>query len=328
MLEFSPRRFELRIVFMGSPEFAVAPFERLMHGQHQVAAVYTQPEKPAGRGRSLTSPPVKRTALACGLPVMQPASLRNPEVIRELAGFHPDAIVVAAYGHILPRAVLELPRFGCINVHPSLLPRFRGASPVAAAILAGDEFTGVSIMLLDEGLDTGPILASRQVPISLEDTTGSLTEELSHIAAQLLEEVLDAWFKEEIIPRPQNEAEATYSGTIAKADGEIDWHLPAVNIWRRVRAFNPWPGCYTRWKGRQLSILEAVPSPGKKDVEAGRVVTLPRIDGKRVDVFGVGTGDGVLGVLRIQLEGKQAMSAADFLRGQRQLVGAVLLDTV
>ncbi len=310
----------MRILFMGTPEFAVTPLEHLMLNQFQVVAVYTQPDKPAGRGRSLVPQPMKKAALIRKLPVVQPTSLKEAEVVAELAGFHPDVIVVAAFGQILPQSVLDIPRYGCINVHPSLLPRFRGASPVAAVILAGDELTGVSLMLMDSGLDTGPILAQEQVSISPQDTTGSLTAKLSKIAAQLLPEVLRRWAGGEITPQPQNEAEATYSAPITKEEGEINWHLSAVEIWRRVRAFQPWPGSYTRWGGKRLEIIEAVPLPEGGSLAVGQVVALNR---ERAG-FGVNTGDGILSVLKVQLEGKQAMSAAEFVRGQRQFIGAVL----
>ena len=312
----------MRVIFMGTPEFAVPCLERLILNHYQVVAVYTQPDKPAGRGCSLVSSPVKRAALNWNLPVVQPVSLNGAEAVAQLAEFHPDVIVVAAFGQILPPSVLDIPSYRCINIHPSLLPRFRGASPVAAAILAGDEFTGVSIMLMDRGLDTGPVLARAQIPISPQDTTGSLAAKLSQIAAGLLQEVLVHWTKGELSPQPQNEAEATYCSSIAKAAGEIDWHLSALDIWRRVRAFQPWPGCYTRWRGRQLKIIEAVPLLEETRLEAGRVVALT--PAKEGAVFGIYTGDGILGVLRVQAEGKQAMSAAEFLRGQKQFIGEIL----
>ena len=310
----------MRVIFMGSPEFAVPPLGHLVLNQYHIAAVYTQTYKPAGTGRSLVSTPVKRAAMTRKLPVMQPASLKGTEAVAQLADFHPDIIVVAAFGQILPPSVLDLPRYGCINIHPSLLPRFRGASPVASAILAGDEFTGVSLMLVEKGVDTGPILDRAQISISVQDTTGSLTVKLSLLAAQLLLEVLPCWVRGELTPQPQNEAEATYSAPISKEEGEIDWHLPAVDIWRRVRAFHPWPGCYTRWQGRQLKIIEAVPLPGEGTLEEGQVVAM---EGAKAD-FGVGTGEGILGVLRVKLEGRRAMSAAEFLRGQRGFIGAIL----
>jgi methionyl-tRNA formyltransferase len=313
-------RFRLRVVFMGTPDFGVTPLQHLVLNQYEVAAVYTQPDRVAGRGRSLVSSPVKKAAEDLGLPVIQPSSFREKEVVAELASLKPDVIVVAAFGQILPQSVLDIPEYGCINMHPSLLPEFRGASPVTAAILAGDEFTGVSIMLLDAGMDTGPVLAQAQIPISARDTTGSLTSKLSLIAAQLLLEVLPSWVKGELTPRPQNDAEATYCGTIAKEEGEIDWSLPAADIWRRVRAFQPWPGSYTRWQGKQLKIIEAVPLPGEETLRAGQVVAFQKGEAG----FRIGTGEGVLGVLRVQLEGKRAMSAGEFLRGQRKIAGAVL----
>ncbi len=315
--------FSLRVIFMGTPEFAVPSLEHLILNQHQIVSVYTQPDKIAGRERSLISSPVKRTAINWKLPVVQPASLRQPEVVAQLAALHPDIIVVAAFGQILPQSVLDIPTYGCINVHPSLLPKFRGASPVAAAILASDEFTGVSIMLMDKGLDTGPVLARAQIPISAGDTTGSLTAKLSIIAARLLLEVLTFWPRGELTPQLQHDADATYSGVLSKQSGEIDWHLSAIEIWRRVRAFQPWPGCYTRWQGRQLKILEALPLPGEGISNVGQVVALS----KDKTTFGVNTGDGILGILNVQLEGKRAMPAAEFLRGQRQFIGAVLPST-
>ncbi len=309
---------------MGTPEFAVPPLEHLLLSQHQVIAVYTQPDRSAGRGRHEAASPVKRAAQARDLVVLQPASLKKPDVVAQLAGLAPEVIVVAAFGQLLPPPVLEVPRFGCLNVHPSLLPRFRGASPVTAAILAGDEFTGVSIMLMDPGLDTGPVLARAQVPISRLDTTGILTGKLSQIGARLLAEVLVRWGRGEITPRPQNEALATYCKELSREEGEIDWRLPAIEVWRRVRAFQPWPGCYSRWQGKQLKIIEATPLPGKEEVGIGQVVALSATLKEPGLAFGVGTGDGILGILQVQLEGKRAMSAAEFLRGQRHLIGATL----
>jgi len=314
----------LRVIFMGTPEFAVPCLEHLILNQYQVVAVYTQPDKPVGRGRSLAFSPVKRAALTWKLPVVQPVSLGKAEAVEQLASFHPDIMVVAAFGQTLPQSVLNIPKYGCINIHPSLLPRFRGASPVAAAILAGDDFTGVSIMLMDTGLDTGPVLTRAQISVSAFDTTGSLTVKLSQVAARVLQEVLPCWLRGELTPQSQNEAEAVYSSPITKEEGEIDWHLPTIDIWRRVRAFHPWPGGYTRWQGRQLKIIEAVPLPQERSLDAGQVVALAPVSGGAESVFGIGTGDGVLGISKVQLEGKRAMSAAEFLRGQRQFIGAIL----
>ncbi len=307
----------MRVVFMGTPEFGVTPMENLLLNRHEVVAVYTPPDKPAGRGRKLVAPPVKRAAEESGLPVLQPPSLKSAEALAELAAFNPEAIVVAAYGKLLPPAVLELPPYGCINIHPSLLPRYRGASPVAAAILAGDDFAGVSIMKLDSGMDTGPVFTRAQVSISARDTTGTLTAKLSLAGARLLQEVIVCLPGGQLPPQLQVEAEANYTSPIAKEDGRIDWCLPAVDIWRRIRAYQPWPGCHTRWRGGQLKILEAVPLPSGGETGAGRVVELKT-------GFGVVTGSGTLGVITVQLEGKRPMSAVEFLRGQRRLPEEVL----
>ena len=319
VLKFGAGRSGVRTVFMGTPEFAVPSLERLVQAQYRVVAVYTTPDRPAGRGRALVASPVKAAALRLGLPVEQPASLREAGAAAALAAYRPDVIVVAAFGQILPKAVLQIPRYGCINIHPSLLPRFRGASPVATALLAGDGFTGASIMLMDEGLDTGPVLMRAAVPVAPRDNTGSLSEKLSLIAASLLLEALAGWTRGQIKPRPQDPAAATYCDEISKEAGEIDWRLPAVDIWRRVRAYNPWPGAYTRWQGRQLKIVAAEPLPEGAGAAPGQVAA-------RGAGFGIGTGVGVLGVSAVQLEGKRAMSAAEFLRGQRHFLGAMLPD--
>jgi len=314
----------LRVIFMGTPEFAVPCLDHLILNEYQVVAVYTQPDKPMGRGRSLTYSPVKKAAITWRLPVVQPVSLRRAEAVDQMTSFQPDIIVVAAFGQIVPQAVLEIPKYGCINIHPSLLPRFRGASPVAAAILAGDDFTGVSIMVIDTGLDTGPVLTKAQISISALDTTGSLTAKLSQVAARVLQEVLPCWIRGELAHQPQNEAEATYCSPITKEEGEIDWYLPAIDIWRQVRSFHPWPGGYTRWLGRQLKIIEAVPLPQERKVDPGQVVALAPVRGGEEAAFGISTGDGMLGVLKVQIEGKRAISSAEFLRGQRQFIGAIL----
>ncbi len=310
----------MRIVFMGSPGFAVSSLEYLLLDKYEVAAVYTQPDRPAGRGRSVIAPPVKEAALSRGLPVMQPESLKSEEAITQLTGFKPDVIVVCAYGQILTQSVLDIPPLQCVNVHFSLLPRYRGASPVAAAILTGDIFTGVSIQLMRVKLDTGPVLARAAVPISHQDNTGTLTGKLSLVGARLLTEALGGWLRQETVPQPQNEVEATYCSRITREEGNIDWHQSAVEIWRKIRAFNPWPGCYTTWRGKQLKIIEAVPLA--EESGAGQVSAL---SGLEVGV-GVGTGDGTLGLLKVQLEGKKNMSATEFIRGQRDFIGVVLPD--
>ena len=312
-------RPEFRVVFMGTPEFAVPPLERMVQEHCPVVAVYTQPDKPEGRGRTIKMSPVKTAALGFGLSVVQPESLKARAAAEQLAGFQPDVLVVAAFGQILPRAVLEIPRHGCLNIHPSLLPRYRGAAPVAAAILAGDGVTGVTIMLMDSGMDTGPIIVQEKMAISPQDTTGTLAAKLSRLGAQMLPGVLTRWTAGEITPQPQNDADATYCAALKKEAGEINWQLPAVDIWRRVRAFQPWPGAYTSLGGQRLEIIEAVARRGGSGRKAGEVVA-----GQGEAAFCVSTGEGVLGVMQVQLQGKRAMPAADFLRGQRKLLGTVL----
>ena len=310
----------MRIVFMGTAEFAVPSLEQLVLNGYEVVAVYTQPDRVAGRGRALVASPVKRVAVEWKLSVVQPSSLKSVQAVKQLASLQPDIIVVAAFGQILSASVLAVPAHGGLNIHPSLLPKFRGASPIASAILYGGEFTGVSVMLLDKGMDTGPLLARVQVSTSSQDTTSSLAEKLSLVGAQLLLEVLPRWVKGELTPQPQDESQATYARMLGKKDGGIDWSLSAAGIWRQVRALNPWPGCYTRWGGKQLKITEAVPFSAERNVDIGRVVALD----KGEVIFGVGTGVGVLGVLKVQLEGKRTMTAAEFLRGQRGFIGVVL----
>jgi methionyl-tRNA formyltransferase len=320
MLQFEAVEPELRVVFMGTPEFAVPALKALVLNQYEVVAVYTQPERPAGRGRAPGLPPVKNAALEAGLEIVQPRSLKDAEEVAKLAAYRPDVIVVAAYGKLLPPPVLDTPQHGCLNIHPSLLPKYRGASPVAAAILAGDAHTGVSIMLLDHGLDTGPVLSREKVEILPGDTTGTLTGRLAEVAARMLPGVLEGWVRGEITPGPQDKAQASYTRPLTKEDGEIDWRQPAVEIWRRVRAFQPWPGAFTRWRGKRLEITAAAPLPGNGNLSPGTVVAVDREGAS----LGVVTGDGVLGLVMVQQEGKKALSSSEFLRGQRQFVGAVL----
>ncbi len=313
---------ERRIIFMGTPEFAVPSLEALLGSSYQVVAVYTQPDKKAGRGQSVAFSPVKQLALSQGLEVVQPDSLKVAGTVERLASFAPDLIVVVAFGQILPPEILTLPKFGCLNVHPSLLPRYRGPSPVATAILQGDEVTGGTIMLLDAGMDTGPILNQKDVPIFAEDTTGTLTAKLAQVGAQLLMETLPLWLGEQIKPRAQEESRASYTKVITKNDGQMNWHLPALKLWRQVRAFDPWPGCYTYWLGKRLKIGKVVPLNRGKTGEPGKVVILPQ---PGPAVVGVETEDGVLGLIRVQLEGKREMSAEEFVRGQRDFIGSCLL---
>ena len=266
--------------------------------------------------------PVKQLALSRGIRVVQPDSLRDTGVLEQLTDFAPEFIVVAALGQILPQEMLAVPGFGCLNIHPSLLPKYRGSSPVAAAILEGEEITGVTIMLMDVGLDSGPILSQREVPVSAEDTTGSLTARLAQAGAQLLMETLPLWLEGEIKPQPQEENNASFTKSIDKGDGEIDWNFSALELWRRVRAFDPWPRCYTWWHGKRLKLNSVMPLDAEKSGEAGKVIALPQTSPVSV---GVKTGNGVLGLLQVQLEGKKEVSAEEFARGQRDFVGSYLL---
>jgi len=307
----------MRIVFMGTSEFAVPTLEYLAASAHELVAVYTQPDKQSGRGRALTQPPVKKVALRHDLLIRQPESVKETNTVDSLAQLYPDAIVVAAFGKILPDKVLSMPDFGCLNVHPSLLPRHRGPSPVQGAILAGDECAGVTIMLMDAGIDSGPILAQREAPIDPADTAHSLSAKLALFGAQLLEETLPLWFSRAITPQPQNDKDASYTAPLAKEQSVIDWYLPAVDICRRVRAYQPWPGYHTRWRRSVLKVLEAAYLPGGQE-QPGRVVPL---EGNGV---GVQTGDGILQLVTVQLEGRRPLSAKEFLRGQRDFLGALL----
>lgn len=306
----------MRIIFMGTPDFAVPALQQLLSSQHQLVAVYTSPDKPAGRGRELSPSPVKRVALERSLEVRQVRSLKDENAVASLAQLQPDVIVVASYGLILPKKVLAIPPCGCINLHPSLLPCHRGPTPIPAAILASDAETGVSIMLMDEGIDTGPILSQQKVLIAPDDTAGSLTDKLAQLSARLLMETLPVWLSGSITPKPQREADATYTKLLDKADGEIDWRMPAVDIQRRVRAFHPWPGCYTRWRGKTLKVMAATPLPGKRGTPGQ---TMPTEGG-----VGIQTGDGMLLLRQVQLEGKRPMDIDEFLRGQRDFIGSTL----
>jgi methionyl-tRNA formyltransferase len=309
---------------MGSPEFAIIPLQLLILNGHAVSAVYTRTDKPGGRGRAPLPPPIKEAALSLNLPVIQLPGLKKPEAIAQLAQFKPEAIVVAAFGQILPQDVLDIPCYGCINIHPSLLPRYRGASPVAAAVLSGDEFAGVSVMRLDAGMDTGPVFSRAQIPILPYDTAGSLTKRLFQIGGWMLIEVLANLPGGNLLPEPQNASEATYTHEITKEEGKINWQLTAAEIWRMVRAYQPWPEAYTLWQGKQLKVIEAFPVSVRKNPEAGQVIELSPAGNPVKAAVGVGTGQGVLGLLKVQMEGKRAMLAADFIRGQRAFIGSIL----
>ena len=311
----------LRLIFMGTPSFAVPALGALLDVGHDIVGVFTQPDRRSGRGRRLSAPPVKGFAESRGLKVLQPASLRkNTDAIRHIADLAPDAIIVAAYGLFLPEDVLAVPRLGCLNIHPSLLPRHRGSSPVATAILEGDEVAGVTIMFLDEGMDTGPVLAQQKATIAPEETCDELTVRLFDIGASLLTTTLDSWNECAVAPIPQDDADATITRRLQRADGEIKWNQSAIEITRRVRAFTPWPGTFTTWQGRTLKVLRAEPTDDSFDYPPGTVLRANNVG------ITVSTVRGALRLREVQLEGRRASDAADFARGYPDFVGSVLGD--
>jgi methionyl-tRNA formyltransferase len=316
----------MSIVFIGTPDFAVPSLRRLAAAGHTISAVITQPDRPAGRGRHLAPPPVKIAAEELGLPVLQPETLRDAEPLDAIRALEPEAIVAVAYGQILRQELLDIPPRGVLNVHPSLLPRHRGASPIAGAILAGDEQTGVSIMLMDAGMDSGPVLAQVRAPIYPLDTTGTLTASLAELGADLLAETLPRWLSGEITPQPQDDSRATVTHLIRKEDGAIDWTLPAVEIWRHVRAYTPWPGAATALAGEPLLIRQAWPLAGMSGELLGTVVAMPSNAPPEAQAaaFAVQTGDGLLAVLEVQRAGRRALSSADFARGIPGIIGRQL----
>jgi methionyl-tRNA formyltransferase len=306
-----------RIVFAGTPEFSVPALDALHAAGHEIAAVYTQPDRPAGRGRTLTASPVKQRALELGLPVEQPASLKDAAAVARLNEHAPDLMVVVAYGLILPQAVLDVPRLGCLNIHASLLPRWRGAAPIQRAILAGDTLTGVTIMKMDAGLDTGPMLLERPVAIGADETAGHLHDRLSAVGAEAIVAAIDSWLAGRITPVAQPVEGATYAAKIRKEEAAIDWTQPAVAIARQVRAFNPWPVAETRWQGQQLRIWEA------RALEAASTVTPGEVVEAGSGRLAVATGAGRLLLERLQLAGRGVLTAAEFLNANK-LLGARL----
>jgi methionyl-tRNA formyltransferase len=316
----------MRIVFMGSPEFALPTLQALAASRHEVVAVVTQPDRPAGRGRKLAPPPVKLAAQRLGLRVLQPANVSAVDSVAALAGLSPDVLIVAAYGQILRQAVLALPRRGSLNVHASLLPRHRGASPVAAAILAGDEVTGVSIMEVVRALDAGPVVAKAEEPVLPTDTTASLEPRLARLGADLLMRVLDDWAEGRLRATPQDDTQATYAPMLKRGDALIDWSKPALRLWREVRAYNPWPVSYTYFGGPELKVWEAWPLPAAGAAEPGTVFGLEKLPAEAGSSVGlaVAAGEGRLALVRVQAQGRKIVAAADFARGQRGLVGSRL----
>ena len=305
----------MRIVFMGTPQFAVPVLEGLSATDYHIAGVVTQPDRPAGRGKKVEPTPVKHFALDSGLKVLQPPTLDSPSVVTELQKLDPDLIVVAAYGSFLPPQVLNLPEYNCLNIHPSMLPNYRGPSPVASAILNGDNHTGSTVRVLDSGMDSGPLVAQQEEKIDDADTTQILTNRLFNIGTKLLIDILPQWIQNEIKATPQQEANATFTKLLTRQDGQIAWSQTAQLIERQIRAYSPWPGSFTSWKGR-LKILKA--HAVSHDTSPGLVIELD-------NTFAIGTGQGVLKVTELQLEGRKAVNGTEFLQGHRDIIGEILI---
>lgn len=301
----------MELIFMGTPEFAVPTLRALAAAGHRIRGVYTQPDKPAGRGGQMTPPPVKRAAAELGLPVYQPAKIRPPEVYEELRALAPEAIVIVGYGKIIPEHIIDLPPHGCINLHASLLPKYRGAAPVNWAIVNGETATGVATIRIDAELDTGDILLMRETPIGPDEDAVSLGRRLAEMGAPLMIETLDGLERGTIRPVPQDHSKATLAPILKKEDGLIDWKLAAQQIVNRVRGFVPWPGAYTHFRGQLLHIWKARVAPGPIAAPAGSLLADAR-------VLRVACGAGeAIEPLEVQLEGRRRVPAADFINGAR-----------
>lgn len=299
-----------RIVYMGTPDIAAVILERLIEEPYEIVLAVTQPDRPKGRGHEMAFSPVKESALKHGIPVFQPEKLRNPEAVAEIEKAKPDMIVVAAFGQILPKSVLSLPKYGCINVHASLLPAYRGAAPIQWAILDGQKETGVTIMYMNEGLDTGDILLQKAIPIADDETGGSLHDRLAELGAEALTEALPKILDGSLKPVPQGEMTTPYAKQLTKEIGKLDFTQPAELLERYVRGLNPWPGTYTFLNGKLLKIWKADVTELPKDAgESGSITDI------NAETFTFVTADGGLRILELQPEGKRRMKTAEFLRG-------------
>lgn len=315
----------MRLVFMGTPDFAVPSLQALLDGEDQVVGVVAQPDQPAGRGMTLRAPPVKVLAEAHHIPVFQPSKLRPPEVLEQLQAWQPDLIVVAAYGKILPTTILTLPPNGCINVHASLLPKYRGAAPIQWAIACGETETGITIMGISERMDAGDIFLQKTISIMDSDTGGTLHDKLAVLGAQALRESLVLLKQGQLTGQPQNEAEATHAPLIKKEDGRIDWSKDAVAIERRIRAFNPWPSAYTTLHGQLFKVLAArVITTKEKAEQSAPQLSSGTVMAITAESLTVATGIGALALEEVQLEGKKRLAIREFLKGYRLVPGLKL----
>lgn len=308
----------MKVVYMGTPDFAVAPLEAIIKAGHEVTAVVTQPDKPKGRGKEMQITPVKECALKNGIPVLQPVKIKEPEAIEELKKYPADIFVVAAFGQLLSEEILHIPRFGCINIHASLLPAYRGAAPIQWVIINGEKKTGVTIMQMAKGLDTGDMLLKKEVLIDEKETGESLHDKLMAAGAELIVEALPKIEKGEIVPEKQNDALSCYASRLTKSMGLIDWTGDAVSIERLVRGLNSWPSAYTMYNGKTLKIWEADVIAGNSSFRPGTVAEVGK------DYFDVASGEGRLRIKTLQLEGKRKVSARDFLLGYEVVCGMEL----
>ena len=309
----------MKLVYMGTPDFAVPPLTALVEAGHEVAAVVTQPDKPKGRGKAVLMTPVKEKALSYGIPVYQPARIKkDEEFLKTLREINPDAIVVAAFGQILPKEILELPKYGCVNIHASLLPKYRGAAPIQWAVIDGEKESGITTMMMDVGLDTGDMLDRTVIPLAEDETGGSLFEKLSRAGGPLILKTLEALENGTAVRTKQPEEGATYAGMLDKSLGNIDWTQSAAKIERLIRGLNPWPSAYTGYKGKTMKLWAADVLEGTFEGVPGEIIKVEK------ERFLVRTGDGALAVKELQVEGKKRMDAASFLRGFSLEEGEIL----
>lgn len=310
----------MKVIFMGTPDFSVGTLEALIEAGHEVALVVTQPDKPKGRGGKMQYTPVKEVAVAHNIPVYQPKRIREPECIEELRKYNADIMVVIAFGQILPKEILEMTPYGCVNVHASLLPSYRGAAPIQWAVINGEKVSGVTTMQMNEGLDTGDMLLKVEIPLDEKETGGSLHDKMAEAGARLCVETLDALKAGTVTPEKQGDSPTAYAKMLDKHMGKIDWKMSAKEIERLIRGLNPWPSAYTRWNenDKGMKIWEAEVAEGQTDKAAGTVVEVAK------DGFFVQTGDGLLKITALQIPGKKRMDAAAFLRGYQMETGTVL----
>ena len=306
----------MRIIFMGTPDFSVGTLRELVKAGHEVVGVVSQPDKPKGRGKEMQFTPVKECALRHGIPVFQPKKVRDPECVEELKKYQADVCVVIAFGQILPKEILEMTPYGCINVHASLLPSYRGAAPIQWAVIRGEKISGVTTMQMDEGLDTGDMLEKTEIILDEKETGGSLHDKLAEAGAKLCVHTLDKLVQGDLTPQKQGESPTEYARMLDKKLGDINWEQSAVEIERLIRGLNPWPSAYTDWNGKTMKIWEADAVPGENTEKAPGTIT-----DVTKDDFAVQTGDGQLRVRALQIPGKKRMEADAFLRGYQVKVG-------